>query len=436
MTPPRRPGRLSVAGRFCWAVRALLPAILLGGGCHRGAIRDSPPRISFLVLAGEREVWTEIARQFESRNPPSRVDIVEGPNSTDLRESLYTAALMARDPSFDLVYMDVTWTPKFAGAGWLLPLDESFPEALQDQLLPAAVTAGRFGGSLYRIPVRTDMGLLYYRKDLLDAAGLPGPRTFSELEHAARRIARPPDLWGFLWQGSQYEGLVCFFLEVLHGFGGFWIDPDTLDVGLDRPEALEALQFLKNCRGGPGAISPPGVTAFKEDESRRLFQDGRAVFLRNWPYVWRLSNQPGSPVAGKVGVVPMVHSEAGRSAGTLGGWGFGVSRYSPRPDLAIAFIRHAISLEGQRTLCLKTGYAPSSRAAYQDPALIAANPFLSQFESLHNAAVSRPMVPRYSLVSDVLQRALSSALAGLSKPETALAGAARETRWILKDAGR
>ncbi len=342
---------------------------------------------------------------------------------------MYTAALLAGDDSFDLVYMDVTWTPKFAA--WLRPLDGDFGAAGIAKLLPAAVDAGRFEGHLYRIPVRTDVGLVYYRRDLLERARLAPPRTLPELAAIAGRLESPPALWGYVWPGAQYEGLICTYLEVLRAWGGFWVDPETLEVGLDRPEALRALEFLRKCRS-PGGISPPGVTSYREEESRRLFQDGRAVFLRNWTYVWRLAEAEGSPVAGKVGVLPMLPAGPdGAAGGTLGGWGFGVARTSRNPRLAVEFIRYAVSLEAQRTLCSETGYLPALADAYRDPGLLAANPFLAEVETLQKDAVPRPAIPRYALASDILQRHLSAALTGSATPEEALASAARETRLAL-----
>ncbi|HBY79945.1 MAG TPA: ABC transporter substrate-binding protein, partial [Cyanobacteria bacterium UBA11148] len=47
----------------------------------------------------------------------------------------------------------------------------------------------------------------------------------------------------YLWQGKQYEGLAAMFTEVLEGYGGFWVNPDTLEVGLDQPEAVQAVEF-------------------------------------------------------------------------------------------------------------------------------------------------------------------------------------------------
>jgi multiple sugar transport system substrate-binding protein len=180
-------------------------------------------------------------------------------------------------------------------------------------------------------------------------------------------------------------------------------------------------------------VSPRGVTTYQEEESRRLFADGRAAFLRNWTYVWRLLQREDSRVRGRVGVTLLPRDSAGRPAGTLGGWGLGISRYSRSPDLAFAFILHVTTIESQRALCEPTGYAPSTLAAYEDSTLLAANPFLAHFRTLHAGAVARPALPRYALASDVLQRHLSAALAGLADPADALRDAARETRMLLGD---
>jgi multiple sugar transport system substrate-binding protein len=197
---------------------------------------------------------------------------------------------------------------------------------------------------------------------------------------------------------------------------------------------VAALEFLRSCRTGQ-AISPPGVTTYKEEQSRRLFQDGRAVFLRNWPYVWRLAHAPGSPLAGRVGVRSMVHLPGISGGGTLGGWGLGISRFSRRPDLASEFIRYAVSLPGQRTICLRSGYAPSRLEAYADKELVAANPFLGALLPIHARAVPRPAIPRYALASDILQRHLSAALAGLASAAGAMRSAARETRLLFGRGG-
>lgn len=411
--------------RTC-ATLGLLLSLLTCAGC-RDSGGGPTPRLSLLVAASERPFWTAVASDY-TRRTGTPIDIVEGPNSTDLRESMTTAALLAEDPSVDLVYLDVTWTPKSAAAGFLRPLDDEISAEELGALLPAAVETGRFRGHLYSVPVRADVGVLYYRRDWLEANGIPVPETFEELRAAARSLSSAPEKWGFGWQGSQYEGLVCVYLEVLRGYSGFWVDPITGTVGLDSKAAEAALLFLTEARG---TISPPGVTTYKEEESRRLFQDGRAAFLRNWPYVWALAQAPGSPLRGRIGVRTMVHVPGGDGAGTLGGWSLAVSRFAAHPAQAAAFARHVIRLESQRSLCRESGYAPARREAYSDPELLAANPFLAELGPLLERAVARPSLPRYAQISDVLQRHLTAALTGLVTPHDALSEAARQTRLIL-----
>lgn len=409
----------------------ILALLLAAPGCQRRQESGGDGvTLRMLVPANERPFWLPLAESFRRTRPGVSLELEEGPVPTDLRESLTTSALLSGDGAFDLVYLDVTWTPKLAAAGWLRPLDDDFGQEERAELLPQALEAGVYRGRLYRLPFRTDVGLLYYRADLLAAAGIAPPRTFADLDKAARRLQSPPDRWGFLWQGAQYEGLVCFFLEVLHGHGGFWIEAESLQVGLDRAEAEAALAFLLGARAG-GGISPPGVAAYREEETRQLFQGGRAVFLRSWPYVWRLAQREGSAVAGKIGVLPVPTVSGAPGAGTLGGWGLAVARASRHPAEAVAFLRHATSLESQRAFCAPTGFAPARIEVWSDPALLAANPFLGELLRIHAGARPRPVVARYAQASDVLQRHLTAALAGLETTREALAAAARETRLVL-----
>jgi len=130
-------------------------------------------------------------------------------------------------------------------------------------------------------------------------------------------------------------------------------------------------------------------------------------------------------------VAAIPHASGFEGGGVLGGWGFGISRFSRHPDLAAEFIRYAISLRAQRALCLSSGYAPARAEAYRDPELLAANPLLPELLRLHATAARRPPIPGYALASDILQRHVSASLAGLVPTGRALAEAARETRLML-----
>lgn len=369
--------------------------------------------LSILMEPDGTGVWRDLFAQFRERNPDIPVTFVEGPPATNTREDMYSTAFLAGQGGFDVVYSDVVWIPKFAAAGWLMDLSERVSPSDLEDFLPADIRGGTYKGRLYRVPAFTDAGLLYYRKDLVASP----PETFEQLIRLASEQSSP-DRWGFVWQGKQYEGLVTAFLEVLWGYGGEWIDPDTRSVHLDEPEATEALRFLTE---SVGTISPPGVTTYIEEDTRSIFQNGRSVFLRNWMYVWRLIGQGGAITRDQVGFAAMPHGPGGRSAATLGGWGFAISRFSRRPEAAwrlVEFLTRPDSLVQVRN---RMGRVPARRS--QVPA---------EFLPILLNARPRPSIPEYAQASDILQRWLSAALTGRASPEEALREAAVQTRLLLK----
>jgi multiple sugar transport system substrate-binding protein len=211
--------------------------------------------ISFLVRAVEAQQLQILADEFEAENPGIKIDMVEGPNAADSVENLYTTSFLLGDSPYDLVYSDVVWIPKFAAAGWLQDLSDRVSADELSQFLEADVAAGRYQGGLYRMPFRSAMGMLYYRTDLLADIGAEPPETFADLIAAAEQIQAETDTpWGYVWQGLQYEGLITNFVEIVAGYGGFWVNPDTLAVGSTAPKPSR--QWTLCVRRSPTA-SPP-----------------------------------------------------------------------------------------------------------------------------------------------------------------------------------
>ena len=392
--------------------------------------QDETVTISFLVRAVEAEQLQLLADEFEAEHPNIRVDLVDGPNASDDVENLYTTSFLLGDSPYDLVYADVVWIPKFAAAGWLEDISDRVSEDELAEFLEADVVSGEYDGGLYRMPFRSDMGMLYYRTDLLEEAGIDPPDTFDELIAAAEAVReQDSSITGFVWQGAQYEGLITNYVELLAGSGGFWIDPDTNEVGLDSEEALTALEFMQTViREG---ITPGGVTNYREEESLRPFQNGNALFLRNWPYVWAEANQEGSPVDGRIALKPMVHAEGQSSAACLGGWGFGLVADSPHPDEAWEVVEYFTSAEAQKKFVLEYAYVPSRRDLFTDPDILAEFDHYEDLLEVAENTVPRPPVGQYAQVSDILQRYLSAAITNQMSAERALEIAAGETRRVL-----
>ncbi|GAB4366948.1 MAG: ABC transporter substrate-binding protein [Elainellaceae cyanobacterium] len=371
-----------------------------------------------------------VVDRFEEQNPNIDVNLIEGPNATNLVEDLYTSSFLLGDSPYDLIAMDIVWLPKFAAAGWLVDLTDEIPESELADFLPVDLEGGRYEGRLYRLPYRTDVGMLYYRTDLLEQVGLQPPETFTDLIEASQAIQEADGAdWGYVWQGRQYEGLAAMFVEVLEGAGGFWVNPETLEVGLDQPPALEAIEFLRTTIAAD--VSPPGVTTYQEEEARRLFQSGNAAFMRNWPYAYPIGNEEGSEIQGVFDIKPMVHLPGQEGGGCLGGWGLGISKTTAYPEEAIEVVRYFASEEAQKLMALENGYLPTRRSLYSDPEILARYPYYSEMLEVLQRGVLRPPVAQYAQASDILQRYLSAALTGRTSPQEAMRAAANETRTLL-----
>ena len=396
--------------------------------------RTPPITLSLVVPASEATYWSSLVKDFEAKNRDIRISLIEVKNRQgDLTEKLkefYSINFRMGNP-YDLIYMDIIWVSEFADQGWLMNLSDRISAKELAAFLNSDVAAGRYKDGLYRIPYRSDIGLLYYRKDLLDQAGYKPPETFSELLKISQALTRQGAVkWGYLWQGREYEGLSAMFVEVLHGYGGFWVNPATLEVGLDQPKAIAAVRSL--LRTIEEKISPPEVVSYSEDESFAEWQQGNAVFLRSWPFVWAQANAKDSPIRGKVGIQPMMLHAEGHSGGSCNGsWGLGIAKTSKHPNEAWKAIAYLTSTQAQRQFILETGHVPSRKTLLSDPKIVDKYSHLPQLSKALDQSVLRPSIPQYAEASQILQRYLSQALTKQRSPEQAMKSAAAETRKLL-----
>ncbi|MDJ0571896.1 MAG: ABC transporter substrate-binding protein [Pleurocapsa sp. MO_192.B19] len=390
---------------------------------------QQPVTLKTLIRADEAQQLQPLVTKFNQQHPDIKFQIVEAPSDSNQVEDLYTSSFLLGNSPYDLVYMDIVWTPKFAAAGWLKDVSDLLSEAEAEQYLEGDIAGGTYQDKLYRIPFRSDAGMLYYRQDLLAQAGYEPPETFSELIEISQNLQQQGLAdWGYIWQGKQYEGLAAMFVEILQGHGAFWVNPDTLEVGLDRPEAIESVEFLRTTIAKK--ISPFGVTTYAEDETRRLFVNGKAVFLRNWPYVYSLALQ--SPIAGKYSIKPMVHAVGENSGACLGGWGLGIAQSSKHPDAVGEVIKFLSSEDSQREFVLDTGFVPSRTSLFNDPQIVAKYDYYPKLLEVVQSSALRPPISQYAQASDILQRYLSAAITNKMTPKQAMQAAAKETRNLLE----
>lgn len=410
-----------------WLQAVGFAVALAASGCHpsRTAPPSSDARIHLVFkqqpMWGEPAAFRGLLRRFEQANPSITVEAQYLPNASDLAHQYYLTALGGGAADFDVLVIDVIWVPEFAHAGWIADVSDAFPPAqLRRDFLPGPAAAVVVDGRSFAVPWYVDVGLLYYRSDLVPRA----PRTFEELDAFARAaMARHPGLSGYVWQGRQYEGLDCNVFEAIWNHGGDVMGGDR--VVIDSPQARAALAWMHQLL--VSGISPPSVTAAAEEESRRIFHQGRAVFMRNWPYAWNEAQAPDSPIRGKVGfaALPTVNGEPG--AGALGGWQLAVNaNIAPeRRRAAQKLIAFLSSPEAERVLAITYSRNPARRGSYTDPELERKAPFIAHLLPIVERARPRPVTPYYDLIADILQGEFSAAISGLRTPAESLNRAQR-----------
>ncbi|WP_175408359.1 ABC transporter substrate-binding protein [Streptomyces sp. TRM64462] len=421
------------------AGRGLLVAVLLlvgsvaSGVPGDGGRRDAGRGPVTLATAGDLTGYLgALLDDWNRARPGEKVTLVELPDSADETRAQMITDLRSRENRFDVLNIDVAWTSEFAAAGWIAPLEgRRFP---LDAFLPPVVDTATYDGRLYAVPYVTNAGMLFYRADLLAAEGERPPRTWAELERQARTVAPKHGVGGYAGQFLPYEGLTVNAAEAVYSAGGAILGgEDGRRVAVDSAAARSGVGFL--ARGVREGWIPREALAFTEEESRQAFQDGRLLFLRNWPYAWAGASGPGSKVAGRFGAVPLPGPE-GPGTSVLGGSNLAVSSGARHPETAADLLAYLTSDAVQRRVLTEGALPPVRAGLYENEALVRRFPYLPALRESVLAARPRPKSPRYDQVSLAVQAVVHDAMAQRQSPEAAVRRLADELAAIAARDGR
>jgi multiple sugar transport system substrate-binding protein len=397
------------------AAGAAAPALAACGGGSTAVSSGGKTTITFASAKFfAQESIGQIVQEYNNSQKLVNVQFQQLPTpsqSTEVHQQL-VQALSLRDGSIDVFTGDIIWISEFAGAGWSAPLNDHFGPSVQAQYFPGVIDACTYGGAMHALPWYLDAGMLYYRKDLLDAAGIAAPASWSELATAAQKLTSGGKVAdGFNWQAKQAEVLVCDLVEFIGSNGGSILAPDGKTVTIAEPNAVEAVQFMYDTFN-KDKITPKSVLSWDEVPSELPFLGGKAGFLRNWSFVWSdAQNKSSSGVVGKVGVTKLPAFPGGKSAACLGGYQFGMNASSSKKSAAIDFLTWMSSPATQLKWATQLGLAPSRPAVYDQPALAAADPFMVSLRDVFTGGTPRPKTPKYSQISLAIQAGVSAALA-------------------------
>jgi trehalose/maltose transport system substrate-binding protein len=366
--------------------------------CGPGLASSRPVTISLMGLtpASGAQLRRAALDQF-TRNTGIQVDLA--PTLGDSAEQLKLARglLQRRASTPDVYVMDVVWAGELRN--YLLDLRPYLTMGLSEQL-PALRRDITAHDRLSTLPLHLNVGMLYYRSDLLAKYGYARPPdTWDELEKMAHviqrgeRAAGNSHFWGYVWQGSGYEGLTCDSLEWQASFGGgHIIEPDgTISVNNARLRAA-----LRKVSNWIGSISPASVLSYREADSLNVFRSGNAAFLRYWSSGFDGVTVAGSGRSGRFAVALLPAGPRGR-AQTMGGFSLGVSRYSTHVLEAVRLVLYLCSRQVQASRVLYGHYLPTLSPLYEQKELLAVLP---QMALLKRAAVASWVVRPSTITGD------------------------------------
>jgi multiple sugar transport system substrate-binding protein len=336
----------------------------------------------------------------------------------------------------DVIVGNEAWTAEFAENGWITDVTDTFPNSERAKFLEVPIDSVTYQGKVYGVPWSTDVGLLYYRKDLLEQSGFSEPpKTWDELKEMAKKVVHDSGTrYGFLFQGANNETGVCNGLEYIWTHGGEVLDGDK--VIIDSPESVAGLTTEQSMISD--GVTPQAVASYTLGEADVAFLNGDSVFCRNWPYMYGLAGDPemSKVTLDQVSVSPLPVGEGqSQSAGCLGGWNMLVGASSQMQDEAWEFVRFMTSLESQRIQTLSASTLPTLDALYDDREIREEVPIVASSKEALQSARPRPISPYYSQMSRAMALQFNSVLAGATTPGAAVETLQSELQQIIEEGG-
>lgn len=315
-------------------------------------------------------VWTDlITKKIPEFEEQSGLKVVVTQLSEDQLVDNYKVKLNAGSEDIDvMMYRPLQVGKLFGQSGYLLDISDKVSDAGDwkwDDFQKGPVELTTYEDQTVGVPIITESEMVYFRKDLLEAAGLEPPTTMEELEAAAKAIKEGNDGVAGIVMRSQASAAVTQFSGFLYSFGGSWMD-DSGTSTIASAEAKEAYAYYGGLLHdyGPDQMS----TDMSWPEASAIFAQGSSGFWIDASSLYQNVYDPEkSKVADQVGFTPFPAGPAGAKPYNVAAWALAINGMSPSQDNAWEFIKWATSPE--MTLEIQTEGVPSARTSvWEDPA--------------------------------------------------------------------
>ncbi len=370
----------------------------------------STSRVLRVALIGGPQydkLYTRLPR-FEQQSG-YRVEIIAQLPHPALNAFVADAFANGKRPAIDLISTHIKYAP--SQAEFLRPLDDLIAAEEVAAFLPAAVQAATVHGRLLQVPRMVDARLLFYRTDWLHEAALSVPSTWDELSELARRLARSPVRYGYVFPG-RFSGLFGTFFELVNMAGGRLFDEEARPV-FDAPAVEWTLNFLHNLYASRAI--PPELTGWHFDEVSECFRMGRVAFAADWPAFFALYND--ARIAGRFDVMRYPLGAAGKRAVYAGMHSFAIPSSAHNVSAALALLKFLLDEESQ-WLEAQQGAFPARLStlrrlqAEQEPDSLAARRLALLSATIAEDMLMFPHLARYPRIEDELWPVIQQAMVG------------------------
>ncbi|MGQ9629493.1 MAG: ABC transporter substrate-binding protein [bacterium] len=367
--------------------------------------------------------YKQVFADFEKSHPDFQVK-VEYYQWGDMRSKVLTIFMAGTPP--DLIEEPGGWCQEFGMKGYLEPLNSRADKwGKLDDWFPYTVSRNTYEGKLYGIQLHLTCQGLFYNKGMLRDAGLAPPTTWDEFLEAAKKLTEG-NVWGYA-PNWEYSYWVPFVLQN----GGKYYDPATNKVLLDRPEAVEALQFFTDLVH-KYKVSPLPDPAAGYEGPRNYFVAKRAAIITTGPWdIYPILT--GAPDV-KLGITE--HLKRKERATAAAGTSLMIPSDAKYKDEAWELIDMLTRNEVEVAVTQKTNMTMPRKSWASSPAIQAISlikPFADGLKYAVDWGAEIRLTGKSGGIGAKLQTAFESAMVGRLTPEKALIEFAREANRILAE---
>jgi multiple sugar transport system substrate-binding protein len=363
-----------------------------------GGSGSGPPELTFFVAIQPGGTIEETAARC-SKEANGRYTIKPEllPNDASQAREQLVRRLGAKDPSIDVIGLDVILTGEFANAGWIEPWQGKLKQEATEEVFPSVIETASFEHKLYAAPFNTNTQLLWYRKDLVPKP----PATWDQMIKQAEGLKEAGTIQV---QAERYEGFMVWANALIASAGTEILSgPESVD--LERKPTEEALAVMGKLANSSAAA--PNLSTSNEDTARLAFEAGESAFMTNYTFAYASASAEAPDIAKNMGAAPFPRVNSSPAKPPLGGFNLAVSSYSGHKQMAFEAAACLAGEKSQLTAVELDGLPPSRSDLYEGKVVKKAYPgFAGLVKESIEAAGPRPTTPAYQDVSSALQRTL------------------------------